>query len=514
MFNHKLFEKIIFGLFFIWLVAFIFFSFQNSQNYIFQEADDYLCPAAVKDFLTTGSYHWAGARPGLIILASLFGLNTPYKISFMFVIFALLAVAGLFLLSRSVFKNLYLSFIPAVLWMTSEMFFYNSKTHLLIFVTFYFWGIWLCYEGLENSKWWKYYLGCFLLGYSILTHYLIIFYLPIIFLFFLFLFWQKRYTLFSFIVKTFIPFLLPVFLIDSFAVGTYFLLGKKNWPFLYSVIGQHKVLMGCASNVDFFKIICVPHFIYRFEFLPLTILIGISFIFFIFYIVKNFYLRKMKNSDLLLLVLFLPTISVSLRFCLGYLTALRAFGATLPIVYVFVSFLFFKIFSRKYWSVLFLLTLILCFWRLYLNATNYSVKYITEWSEIAGNFEKSNFDVVIYLGTHNSLEQIINSKQIVSLNVESDALLLLREGKRKEEFFALLTSKLNQGKKLALVLWGDSKILNFVTNEFYKFFKVEELSKKKPFRYNSIDIIDEGSIDWSTSPVIDYYVATYSLSKK
>ncbi|HBS47679.1 TPA: hypothetical protein DEO28_04945 [Candidatus Dependentiae bacterium] len=471
------FEHLIICLTVLYFVLFIFFSFYNLQNFILQIYDDHVYSGETKNFLTSGVFHWAGAKPGIILIAALFGLSTPYKVIYLMTIFAFISALGLFLLAKMIFKNSYLSLIPVILWMNSEFFFYYSKTHLLIFVAFYFLGVWICYKALQNLEWWKYYLGCFLLGYSVLTYYVIIFYLPVIFIFLYYLFYKKGLSFFSYILKTFIPFVLPIILLDFFVTFFYFFLGKKNWPFLYSVFGQYKYLSRAASNINFSRIVYFPTLFCSTEFKFVTILICLGLILFLISLFKNFRKNFFDSSFLLLLILLIPVATITLRFCLGSFTALRAFGSALPILYILIGFFFYKIISKKYSTYILLLFVCYGFWNLIFIQPVLSKKYKTGYCELESFINKTDFKTVVYFGGFNSLEQILNNKTVIPMNIGSDCFMIFKDELKKQAFFNSLKIKLGNLETIALVLICDKKSLDFVISEISKDFKVNEIEK-------------------------------------
>lgn len=432
-------------------LIFLVSNFIDLNSYIFQMSDDYVFPDAARTFLERGEYHWAAAKPGIVLLAGLFGLTSPMRIMILFMGFGFLAAGGLFLLCKSLFENTYISLIPSFLWITSSFFFYYSRTEHLIFVAFYLLGLWLCFEGFRRGVWWKYYLGCFLLGYAVLCHYVLLFYLPVVFIFFVYQFYKGENPFLYSCLRTGISFLAPILLLDTFALGSYVLLGKKNWPFLYSVWGQHKVLstcVGCNFNWDAFLVL--PRLFWKAEYKVVVILIVISILLLLFRLLKSWQV-KVDVKYLFIFIIFSPTIFLILRFYLGYLTNLRAFGAVLPVFYLLIAFLFIVLFSKKSYKYLFYLVFLFCFFRVYMDQEELKRIHKTGYFEASEYLNNSDFDVIVYYGQKKTWEQIVSDREFLPLNVENDAYAILKNEQRRTAFFQNIYDKIFSGKKVCFI---------------------------------------------------------------
>ncbi|HBS47678.1 TPA: hypothetical protein DEO28_04940 [Candidatus Dependentiae bacterium] len=491
VFKEKLFEYTIWFLFIIFCLVFIALNFRNLENYVFQMYDSLYYPYSTKSFLTSGEYHWAEGKPGIVFLAGLYGLDTPLKLMYLYIWSSIFLAIGLFLISKIIIRDIYMSLIPSLLWVTSELCFYYSRTQLLIFLPFYFIGVWLCYKGIENLEWWKYYLGCFLLGYSVLSYYLVVYYLFFIFGFFIYLFYKKGFSLFSFIFKTMVPFLLPIILLDSVVSILYLWLGKRNIPFSYAFYLQYKTLCTSFEKIDLFKFFYFPAIFWQWDFC-VSILIFISFLFFLYYLFRAFKSKQIINSDLLFLSLLITLFFIDFRHVLGQFTALRAYIPVIPIMYILIPFFISKLIAAKHSKWVFLAFLIFGFWRLSANYNDYSNRYNTGYNDLTYQLRKNNFDVISYYGIQLNLEYLLEEKEIIPLGGFCNLNSILKNDQKRKEIVDLLKTRLNAGKKVALLFfYVDQNFMNFAKSQLSQLFSLKEIAKVNMSAFAAAPVVNE-----------------------
>lgn len=404
-----------FGIVILVIAAFFYFP---SPQYIFQMHDDYVYPAAAKQLLTEGQMHWAGGKPGIALLAAIMGAVTPYSILFLYLFFGLLTALFLFLLLKNLDISFYLAASAALLWISSPYFFYYSKTHHLVCAAFYVSGVYFCWRGLQEQKMSFYRLGSFLLGWSLLTYYLLTTYMPFLYLFFLYGWYQKGRSVVTIVLNSAIPFLMPMFIFDTAAVGVYLIWGKKTWPVTYSFFGACKWLSQTKVPVNF----SIPLWVqvaYQSE-------LFLSWLLVILIFVSLFFVMKNKNEKhLFMVVLLLPAFFWFAQHVMGGFTALRSLLGILPLFYAAILFLMSDFIPRRYQYIVLLLVIPFTGYRLYANQMNLAPQLTTAYHQVAQMIEKNSSSAVVYAGQKKLWEQLGSNKIIIPLNISNDPLEVL-----------------------------------------------------------------------------------------
>jgi hypothetical protein len=388
---------------FLFVVFLIFSLFHGLSWHIFQFADDYIYPNDATNFLLHGEFGWAGAKPGIIVLASLLHLHTPLLIMYMYALFGLLTVIGLYFLIFYLVHNRFVAASAAVLWASSPFLFYFSKTHIVVYVAFYICGLACTYRGFSAQKWILYYLGFFLLGFGVLTYYVLLFYMPFVFLYFLWLFVRSKKSFIEYVLRTSIPFLLPIFIHDGACTLGYLIAGKRNWPFLYSLWSQFQVIGGYDQVVSFF------HYIKIFFQLE-SCVISVSILCSLVALVICYRAHK-HVFEFFFLLLMCPFLFLLFRGMAGKFIAFRAFAAGMPLLYGLVAGVLSFAPLKDYWKYLCCIIVAFGFIRLFSLELHSRDGMKSYYAQLVEFVESSPYALVVHVGPRHRWEQLFTRKE-------------------------------------------------------------------------------------------------------
>jgi len=381
-------------------VFLIFVNFIHFNCHFNQNGDDPYLADCVRELLEGKCFYHAAGKPMIVLLAALFHLNSPDKIIYLFAFFGLITFMVLFFLAFFLLKDFIISAIVALLWFSSPFYFYFAKSQHLMFIAIYLLAILFCLYGLKDLSKQYYYGGCFLLACSLLTHPSLLVFIPILFLYFFLCFFQKGYKVFFFIKKTIIPFLLVIFTYDFGVLFLDFLFHPfvhKIWPMTYfwydfffirQLIKQSNLVYGFFYHFKIF---------YDLEWKFISFLIIVSFIYLLYFLLRNVLKKKIYFLDVcfVLFCLLMPFFILYFRLLLGQFSPIRFFLPIIPFLYLLIGFFVKNIFSKRFHFGLFLVFLVFFVVRAFDNK-NLQPELETGYNYVVEFLNNSVFDFLIF----------------------------------------------------------------------------------------------------------------------
>jgi hypothetical protein len=449
--------------------------------------------------------HWAGGKPGIALLAACTGAVTPYSILFLYLFCGCLTALYLFLLLQRLDVSFYLAASAVLLWVSSPYFFYYSKTHHLVCVSFYLSGLYFCWLGIQQQKINSYRIGCFLLGWCLLTYYLLITYLPFLFLFFLYCWYKRGVSISKTVLNSVISFLLPVFIFDAAAFGTYLFWGKKNWPVMYSFFGACNWLTKTKSPYNF-SIPLWAKVAYQAEsFLIwlLLILVVSSFFWFIYMHKRTIQYRfNTYEKYIFMMVLFLPFFFWSMQHFFGNFTALRSLLGIFPLVYGAAAFLIRDFIPLRFQYLILVAVIPWTGYRLYTNQLQLAPQLTTGYAQAVQVIKEHSASVIVYTGQKKLWEQLLSDKVIIPLNIDNDPLEVMHNKDLWNNLVQKLHEYLEQDRSILLVISHTSLVdLKIFKECISQEFMVEEEQQFKDAHLTSLFWFAEHNLSLAQSKI-------------